>query len=246
MNSFWWFEENIIAGMARPGFNCTRWFDYSYEEAVLMGWLGLFSSGSASRENFHKHIEHYSPKIAQFYKLPEETRDQLNKVLYTTDGLENTLYGLTRKTRLLKDFSITTDTVSFDFCKERLLHEIAHLKDKGIVHIITLTEDHLNRDILKNDFQLHHFSIKDLHAPSFEQVQEMAEIIRKAKAHQQPLGVHCLAGIGRTSTMIIAAHMVLGETLATLLAQIKIKNPYFSLTGKQAEFITEVSRKLGI
>jgi hypothetical protein len=29
MKAFWWFKENEIAGMARPGINCTRWFDFS-------------------------------------------------------------------------------------------------------------------------------------------------------------------------------------------------------------------------
>jgi hypothetical protein len=36
MKAFWWFKENSIAGMARPGFNSVRWFDLPFDEALLL------------------------------------------------------------------------------------------------------------------------------------------------------------------------------------------------------------------
>jgi len=53
-----------------------------------------------------------------------------------------------------------------------------------------------------------------------------------------------MAGIGRTSTMIVAAHIVLGEELDGLLQKISVQMPTFSLTVKQAAFIHSIEAQL--
>jgi len=33
MKALWWFKDNQIAGMARPGFNHSQWFDMPFDDA---------------------------------------------------------------------------------------------------------------------------------------------------------------------------------------------------------------------
>jgi len=244
MKAFWWFEDNSVAGMARPGFNCTHWFDLEYDEVVLMGWLGQYSSGSARRQDFHHHMKTYCPKIAKFYGQNETKSNQIAENYHTKVGVLRGLEKLADRTELLAEFNVTDDEISFTFCDRRLDHEISFLKKSGFKKVVTLTEQHHGKDVLQNHFELHHFSIVDLDAPSFDQVLEMAEIIKASKVDKKALAVHCLAGIGRTSTMLIAAHMALGKKLEKLLEVVSVRNPSYKLTGSQADFIHSVKDQL--
>ena len=40
LRSFWWFLEGRVGGMGRPGFNQCHWFELSFEEGLLLSWLG--------------------------------------------------------------------------------------------------------------------------------------------------------------------------------------------------------------
>ncbi|MEZ4871352.1 MAG: protein-tyrosine phosphatase family protein [Bdellovibrionales bacterium] len=244
MKAFWWFEDNLLAGMARPGFNCTQWFDLPYDEAVMMGWLGQHSSGEALREDLHQHVQYYCPKIARFYGLEPEESLEIAKKYYSKSGVEAALDKLLNNTKILKSYEVTEDRIQFSFCDIRLDQEISFLKNQGIKTVVTLTEQHHNKDELSDHFDLHHFSIRDLDAPSFEQVLEFSEIIKQSKVDREPMAIHCLAGIGRTSTMLIAAHLVLGENLDQLLADLAVKNPSYKFAGSQAEFIHSVAENL--
>lgn len=111
--------------------------------------------------------------------------------------------------------------------------------------MVSLTERHHNQEDLQQHFQATHISINDLDAPTLEQVHQLAEILRQAKKKREKVAVHCLAGIGRTSTMLISAHMVLGEKLGQLKELIAKQNPSFIFAGKQAEFIHALAERLG-
>ena len=50
MQAFWWYKENLIAGMGRPGFNRINWLDFTPEIAELLGWLGRYESGTFKRQ----------------------------------------------------------------------------------------------------------------------------------------------------------------------------------------------------
>lgn len=244
MRALWWFEEGQIAGMARPGFNCTHFFDYPYDEAVLMGWLGLFSTGHAPREDFITRMETYCPKVAPFFGVGEEENQKLMETFRTKAGLLDVLSKISKRAKHLKSFDVTDTDIHFEYCGDRLNDEMEHLKSLGIKSIVSLTEDHHNRDELSENFETHHFSIFDLDAPSMEQVTELSEIIKKSKQDKEAVAVHCLAGIGRTSTMLIASHLILGESLESLKTLVERQNPTYKLTGRQKEIIESVQSRL--
>jgi 8-oxo-dGTP pyrophosphatase MutT (NUDIX family) len=244
MKSFWWYQENSIAGMARPGFNSYHWYDLSFNESIVMGWLGQYSSGPLSLESFREHAKSYVPKVFPFYKLNEKDLPQILGDLQDPRFLESILIRLVERAKVLMNVSIAEDRIHFEIDKNYLESEMQFLKDRGINRIVTLTEEHHLNEELSAHFDLDHISIVDMSAPTEDQAYQLAQIFEDAEKKGERLAVHCLAGIGRTSTMIMAAEMMRGKSLDSLLLQIQKQNPFFSFKGPQAEFIKNLNFKL--
>lgn len=243
MRAFWWFKKNSIAGMGRPGFNAVHWFDLPFDEAVLLGWLGQHSSGTHGLESFRKHLQTYAPRIFKFYGLDEVSGAKELEVFNENEGVLRIFDKLAKNTKSFADFDIQENELKFSLCESRLKEEIRFLKSQGIDNVISLTEHHHQKDILQNDFKVHHFSIEDLGAPKLEQVSQLANVIQTALSKNETLAVHCLAGIGRTSTMLMASHIMLGERPDELEQLLKKQNPTFTLVGPQGEFLRSLSNR---
>lgn len=244
MKAFWWFKENSIAGMARPGFNATHWFDLPFEEAVLLGWVGQFSSGAESLDSFRKHLHTYAPKIYPFYDLSDDEGFRAIQVLDDNFGLSAVGEKLAHRTGILDSFHISEGYVHFTMSENRLRMEMEILRKHGIDRVVSLTESHHSKEFLAEHFETFHFSIKDLDAPQIDQVMALAELLRSSQEENKKLAVHCLAGIGRTSTMLIASHLALGEKLADLRELISRQNPTFVFAGPQSAFIERMAQQL--
>lgn len=237
MKAFWWFKENSIAGMARPGFNATHFYDLNFNDMTVLGWLGRYSCGVIKLQDFHTHIQIYMPRVFSLIKMEPAEGEQKLRPLLSMDGLRSAIAELNQKTQILEHFEFNANTLNLKLNFKRLDTEIAFLKNSGINSVVALTEDHHQRDLLANHFDVHHISIPDMHPPSLEQAMRLAKIIEEARSKDKKVAVHCLAGIGRTSTMIVAAQVLLGEKLADMKVAIAQRNPSFKLHGSQAEFL---------
>ena len=241
MKSFWWFEKDKIAGMARPGFNSCRWFDLPFDEAILMGWLGQHSSGPIHLKSFWEHVHIYVPKAAPFYKITDEQREKIVEGFHQIDNLKSILDRLVERTRFLESATLTDHVLDFKIHKSQLESEIEHLKQVGIQRLVTLTESHHLKEELKQHFSVHHIGIVDMGAPTLDQAQELSKILDLAEKNQEKTAVHCLAGIGRTSTMIMAAEILRGKKLPQLLETVTRQNPSYVFTGAQANFLRGIA-----
>jgi protein-tyrosine phosphatase len=237
MKAFWWFKPGAIAGMARPGFNAFRWFELPFEEAVLLGWLGQHSSGRTSLESFRHHLSTYVPQIFRFHQHDEVSGPKALEIFAQNSGLQLVVENLNQRTQILGEYAISDDHLHFTMNGQRLQHEIDFLKAQGIQRLITLTERAHQHDVLNEHFAVHHLAIQDLGAPRVEQAQELAEILQKSSAQGEKVVVHCLAGIGRTSTMLLGAHLLMGQNYDNLMQQIKRQNPAFALSETQIQFL---------
>jgi hypothetical protein len=243
MKAFWWYEPGAIAGMARPGFNSVHWFDLPFVEAALLGWLGQHSGGSLPLEQWRQHLSTYVPRIYPFYGLSDQEWTTALNLLASDRGLIETYGKLRQRTGIFADAELEGDLFRFEMNLPSLEREILYFRDQGIGHVVSLTEHAHQHEVLGPHFGLTHISIQDMHAPSVEQAHALAEVIRVARRRGEKVAVHCLAGIGRTSTMLMAAHMILGEPFESVLQTIRSRNPKFILTGPQGDFVRALANK---
>lgn len=246
MKAFWWFEENSIAGMARPGFNAVPWFDFSYVEAVMVGWIGRFSSGSTPLNAFYDHLRDYGHRIRKSHQIDDISADEALRVLNSKAGLRDVLGRIKARSQILESYEVSDDALHFQFNNQRLQWECDYLRREDIAIVVSLTEHHHDRDVLAEHFDTYHLGIEDMDAPRLEQVQQLAGIVQTARSRRQRITVHCLAGIGRTSTMLMGAHLLLGVPLGEIKARIERQNPAFVLTGKQSAFIDSIENGAGV
>lgn len=242
MRAFWWFEENKIAGFARPGFNCTHWFDFPFDEGIVMTWIGQFNTGFHPISDFKRHLKAYTPKVKRFYNI-QSPDSEIVKEYMNPERIKKSLIKACERTQMLSQFRVEADGVFVEFCSNRLAHEVQFLKQQGIKKIVSLTENHLNSEKLAGEFDLHHFSIVDMEAPYFNQAEELAQIIADMQTSSEAVGVHCMAGIGRTTTLLVAAHLILGHTMDEMKLHVKSKKPEFQFIGRQAEFLNQVAKR---
>lgn len=86
--------------------------------------------------------------------------------------------------------------------------DLRWLRSNGIDIVMTLTEEPLPRHWVNEAGILAvHLPVRDMSAPSIEVLEAAVETITNAKEHGMAVAVHCMAGIGRTGT-VLAAYFV--------------------------------------
>ena len=124
------------------------------------------------------------------------------------------------------------------------IKEIDWVIEQGVKSIVTIREEPLDDDWIKNVNYLHVMS-NDMGVPEFDDLTNTVDFIHQRLNDKEPVMVHCLAGLGRTGT-ILASYLVKYENMSADEAIEKVREirPGSIQSYPQEEMIFQFEKSL--
>jgi atypical dual specificity phosphatase len=125
----------------------------------------------------------------------------------------------------------------------KLEDDLDELKRHGITALVTLTEEPLNLDAIRGSGLAYlHLPIEDFTAPSIEQIEEFLDFVeRQLDTPEAAVAVHCLAGRGRTGTMLACYLVATGLESETAIRTVRRLRPGSIETSDQEDIVHSFS-----
>ena len=122
--------------------------------------------------------------------------------------------------------------------------EVQWVIEQGVKSIVTVREEPLDNDWVKNVNYLHVHS-NDMGVPEFDDLVSTVDFIHRRITNNEPVMVHCLAGLGRTGTLS-ACYLVKHQKMSAddAIQKVREERPGSIQSYPQEEMIFQFAKSL--
>ena len=124
------------------------------------------------------------------------------------------------------------------------IDEVQWAIDQGVKSIVTIREEPLDSDYTNNVNYLHVHS-NDMGVPEFDDLVKTVDFIHDRIVNDEPVMVHCLAGLGRTGT-ILACYLIKYKKMSAddAIQKVRDERPGSIQSFSQEEIIFQFAKSL--
>ena len=127
---------------------------------------------------------------------------------------------------------------------EALEADLADLRERDIGAVLTLTEEALPAEALaRQRLEALHVPVRDMTAPEPEELARALGFIDVQRALGRAVAVHCLAGQGRTGTVLAAYLVRNGATPDAAIARVRAACPGALEVAEQVRAVQAFARR---
>jgi len=124
------------------------------------------------------------------------------------------------------------------------IDEVQWVIEQGIKSIVTVREEPLDDDWIRDVNYLHIIS-NDMGVPEFNDLVHAVDFIHRRITNKEPVMVHCLAGLGRTGT-VLASYLIKYQNMSAdeAIQKVREQRPGSIQSYPQEEIIFQFAKSL--
>ena len=124
------------------------------------------------------------------------------------------------------------------------INEVQWIIEQGVKSIVTIREEPLE-DIWTKDVNYLHVHSNDMGVPEFDDLVSTVDFIHRRITNNEPVMVHCLAGMGRTGTLL-ACYLIKYQKMSAddAIQKVREERPGSIQSYPQEEMIFQFAKSL--